>query len=324
MNIFKLNITPSSDGRTLVYNTKIKSYGNLWTTIFTGKVYALPNQSEVKIDLQDILWNYKFDGRNYFAPQLNSTGDDYVMCTTYTTLDNYWYNQVMVEIPELNVSVTKNVKFFNYNLFNQPILDVEDNTVALFMDEYVVSHLPVNLPSNFYFRQLVWNGSFLKGIDGNTSVEQRAKLGQITFAGGSKSYSLNGKTIAVIDQCPKPYYLVFLTPSGGMEVVPFNKYSEVDIEYNNNELVGMDNYRWNFNKNLQSEWKLKSKNLSDKEYKVYSNIFQSKYLLLFDMENGRQHFVNVVDDNYRQKINKPNERPIYFEITVRAAEVKII
>ena len=324
MNIFKLNITPSSDGRTLVYNTKIKNYGNLWTTIFTGKVYALPNQSEVKIDLQDILWNYKFDGTNYFAPQLNTTGDDYVMCTTYTTLDNYWYNQVMVEIPELNVSTTKNVTFFNYNIFNSDIKTVNDNIVPLLMDYQPTAHIPLNPPSGFYYRQLVWSGSFLKNIDGNTSVEQRAKLGQITFAGGSKYYGIGNKIIAQIDSCPSDFYLCWLTNTGGMQVQPFTHYSEVNVEYDNNERVDLSNYKWGFNKTVQASWNLKSKNLSDRDYKAYSQMYNSPYLILIDMVNHRMHFVNIDEEQYNQKINKPNQKKIFFEVSVKSCEIKTI
>ena len=109
MNIFTLNIPPTSNLRTLVYNVKIKEYNNLWTTIFTGKVFVGVNQSIIEIDLEDILWNHKFDGEKYFEPALNSEGDNYVMCNTLNTLQNYWYNEVKIEIPETNSSLTKNV-----------------------------------------------------------------------------------------------------------------------------------------------------------------------------------------------------------------------
>lgn len=324
MNIFKLTITPTSEGRTLVYDTKIKSYGNLWTTIFTGKVYALPNQSEVKIDLEDILWNYKFDGTDYFAPMLNTTGDDYVLCNTYNTLNNYWYNLVQVEIPELNVSVSKNVCFFNNRMFDTPIKSVDDNTIVFNMDYQPTAHIPINTPSNFYFRALVWNGSFLKGVDGQTSVEQRSKLGQITFTGGSKSYSLNGKTIAVIDQCPKPYYLVWMTNCGTMQIQGFLKSSEVKIDYENNTRINMSDYEFSFNKLVRGSWKLKSQNLTDVDYRAYGQIFDSPYLLLIDTKNGRQHFVNVKSDTYNEKKNTNGKHKIYFEIEVEACEKKKI
>lgn len=324
MNIFKLTITPTTEGRTLVYDTKIKSYGNLWTTIFTGKVYVLPNQSEVKIDLEDILWNYKFDGTDYFAPKLNTTGDDYEMCYTYTTLDNFWYNEVMVEIPSLNVSTTKNVCFFNSRMFDHPIEIVSDNTAAILMDYQPIAHIPSTTPTGFYYRQLVWDGSFVKNVDGNTVIEQRNKLGQITFTGGNKFYAIGDKKIALIDPCPSPYYLCWMTNCGAMQVQPFTRYSEVEIDYNNNTRADMSNYRWGFNKTVQTKWKLKSKNLSDKDFKAFSQMFNSPYIILLDTVNGRMHFVNIDDETYNQKINKPKEKKIFFEVTVSSCEIKTI
>lgn len=106
---------------------------------------------------------------------------------------------------------------------------------------------------------MVWNGSFLKGVDGQTSVEQRSKLGQITFTGGSKSYSLNGKTIAVIDQCPKPYYLVWMTNCGTMQIQGFLKSSEVKIDYENNTRINMSDYEFSFNKLVREVGALKVK-----------------------------------------------------------------
>ena len=46
MNVFTLNIPPTSNLRTLVYNVKIKEYNNLYTTVFVGKVFVGANQSE--------------------------------------------------------------------------------------------------------------------------------------------------------------------------------------------------------------------------------------------------------------------------------------
>src|SRR5574344_1746423 len=156
MNVFTLNIPPTSNLRTLVYIVKIKEYNNLYTTVCVGKVFVGANQSVVSIDLEDILWNHKFDGEKYFEPALNSEGDNYVICSTSNTLQNYWYNEVKVEIPETNSSVTKNVCFFNKNMFNNRLTDVANNTVPLFMNYQPVAHIPLNAPEGFQYRQLVW------------------------------------------------------------------------------------------------------------------------------------------------------------------------
>lgn len=327
MNVFTLNIPPTSNLRTLVYNVKIKEYNNLYTTVFVGKVFVGANQSVVRIDLEDILWNYKFDGENYFEPALNSTGDNYIICNTFNSINNYWFNLVRVEFPTLPNTpyVEKYVKFFKWNMFDREIDEVSNGTVALFMNtNQPVAHIPANPPEGFFYRQLVWNGSFTKNIDGRTSVVQRTNLGVIPFSGGRKEYKLNNRTIAIIDSCPKPYYLVYLTNEGGMQVQPFLKSSEFSVEYENNTRIDASDHEWNFNKLVRGRWKLKSRNLTDSEYKAMGDIFSSPYLALLDMENHRFHWVNVIKDTYTRKKNVVGSKKIYFEIDVEAAEKKVI
>ena len=292
--------------------------------MFVGKVFVGANQSLVRIDLEDILWNYKFDGKDYFAPALNSEGNNYQMCSTSNTINNYWLNQVKLEIPEVNVSVIKNVCFFNYNMFNNRLVDITDGTVALFMNYQPTAHIPLNAPEGFSYRQIVWNGSFVRGVDNRTSIVQRNNLGVIQFSGGTKQYSLNNRVIAKIDECSKPYYLCWLTNSGAMQVQPFLKSSEVSVTYKNNTRVDLSNFEWLFNQQTRASWKLKSKNLSDADYKAYGELFASPFLILLDMENNRLHYVNIVTETYNQKRNEVGKKPIYFELEVQSSEIKVI
>ena len=324
MNVFTITIPSTQQSRTLVYTVKIRGYNNLWTTVFTGKVFVGVNQSVVRIDLEDILWNHKFDGEKYFEPALNQTGDNYVMCNTLNTLQNYWYNEVKIEIPETNSSVTKNVCFFNKNMFNNRLTDVANNTVPLFMNYQPVAHVPLNAPEGFQYRQIVWNGSFVRTVDNRSTIVQRNNLGVITFSGGQKTYSLNNRVIAQIDSCAKPYYLCWLTNSGAMQVQPFLKSSEVSVTYKNNTRVDMSNYEWLFNQQTRASWKLKSKNLSDADYKAFGELFASPYLILLDTENNKLHYVNISTETYTQKRNESNKKPIYFEIEVESCEIKVI
>ena len=327
MNVFTLNIPSTQQPRTLVYTVKIRGYNNLWTTVFTGKVYVMNGQTKVNIDLEDILWNYKFDGKDYFAPALNQTGDNYVMCNTSNSINNYWYNLVRVEFPTLTNTpyVEKYVKFFKWNMFDREIDEVTNGTVALFMNtNQPVAHIPANPPEGFFYRQLVYNGSFTKGVDNRTSIVQRTNLGVITFSGGTKQYSLNNKVIAIIDSCPKPYYLVYLTNEGGLQCQPFLKSSELNISYKNNTRVDNSDFEWVFNQQTRAKWNLKSRNLTDSEYKAMADIFSSPYVALLDMENHRFHWVNVTKETYTQKRNENGKKPIFFEIEVQSSEIKVI
>ena len=323
MNIFRLGVNPSNQHRTLIYNVAVQNNG-VFEQIFVGKVFVFAKQSVVEIELEDILWNYNFKGKNYFAPEINSTGDNYTMPTAKENLDEYWYNIVKVEIPSIGVETTKFVNFFNSDMFNNRLEDVTDGCVPIMMNYQPISHIPANLPEGFQYRQIVYNGTFVKNVDETSETKSFNGLGVITFANGKEWYGINGKKICQIDSCPYPYYLAYLTNSGAMQVQPFLKSSEVSITYDNNTRVDASNFEWLFNQQTRASWKLKSKNLSDKDFKAYSEIFSSPYLILLDMENFRLHYVNITTETYNQKRNEPNKKPIYFEIEVQSSEIKII
>ena len=149
-------------------------------------------------------------------------------------------------------------------------------------------------------------------------------MGVLAFAGGKSTYGINGKKICQIDSCPAPYYLAWMTNSGGMQVQPFLKSSEVSVNYKNNSRVDSSNFEWLFNQQTRASWKLKSKNLSDRDFKAYGELFSSPYLILLDMENFKMHYVNITTETYNQKRNENGKKPIYFEIEVESSEIKII
>ena len=323
MNIFRLQVPTSNQHRTLIYNVSVQNNG-VFEQIFTGKVFVFKNQSVVEIELEDVLWNYKFKGKNYFAPEVNFSGDNYTMPLAKENLDEYWYNWVRVEIPETNSILTKNVCFFNDNMFNNRLSKVEKGVVSIHMNYQPISHIPANLPEGFQYRQIVWNGTFVKNVDETSETKSFNGLGVLTFAGGKESYGINGKKICQIDQCSAPYYLSWMTISGGMVVQPFLKSSEVSVNYKNNSRVDSSNFEWLFNQQTRASWKLKSKNLSDKDFKAYGELFASPYLILLDMENFRLHYVNITTETYNQKRNENGKKPIFFEIEVESSEIKII
>lgn len=323
MNIFSLTIPGQSEDKTLNYTVSIFDYSNVWRTVFYGKVFVTAGQTRVYIELQDVLWNHKYTGEYYIAPVLNTAGDNYVMSGVLEQPNTYWYNSVKVEIPSLNVSTSKNVTFFANSLPFTTKGTVTPNTVALFMSYQPVAHIPNTHPQGFEYRQLCYNGSFTKKVDNTSTVKQFSKLGIISFNGAQKSYSLNGQVIAKIDDCPKPYYLVWMTKEGGMQCQGFLKTSDVSVEYDNNERVDMSNWKWNYNKTVEGRINLKSGLLSDIDYKAYGQLFASPYLILLDIQNNRLHYVNVKDSTYKQKINKLGQ-PINFEVNVELAEIQTI
>ena len=209
-------------------------------------------------------------------------------------------------------------------MYNNRLTKEEKGVVPIHMNYQPVSHIPANLPEGFQYRQIVYNGDFVKNVDETSETKSFNGLGVITFAGGKSTYGINGKRICQIDSCPAPYYLAWMTNSGGMQVQPFLKSSEVSVNYKNNSRVDSSNFEWLFNQQTRASWKLKSKNLSDKDFKAYGELFSSPYLILLDMDNVRLHYVNITTDTYSQKKNENGKKPIFFEIEVQSSEIKII
>ncbi len=326
MNIFTLTIPAQQQSGNLNYNVKVKGYDGIWKRIFDGKVYVQSGQTTVNIELSDILWSYKFDGNGYFSPVINTAGDDYVMCPTTNNLTNYWHNEVKVEIPSANnSSVTKMVDFFVYRMIGYRTDNVINNQVAIFMDYQPIAHIPSVVPSGFEYRQLVWNGTFIRGIDTTNTVTQRSNLGTLVFSGGTESYSINQTKIAQIDHCAKLFYLAWLTDTGAMQCQGFLKSSEFSLNYSTNKRIDLSDYQWSYNKSVTAKWKLKSENLSDKDYKAFGQMFRSPYLILIDTTTNRMHFVNVKTTDYNEKKNGLNgNRKIFFEIELEACEKMIL
>lgn len=326
MNIFTLTIPAQTQSGNVNYTVKIEGNNGLWSNIFDGKVYIVAGQTVVNIELGDILWSYKFDGEGYISPVFNTAGDDYVMCPTTNNLTNYWHNNVKVEIPSINsVTVTKMVDFYRYNIIGTRTDDVVNNTVALWMNHQPIAHIPAIVPTGFEYRQIVWNGTFTRGIDSTNTVTQRNKLGTLVFSGGTESYSINQTKIAQIDTCMKPYYLAWLTNTGAMQVQGFLKSSEFSMIYDNNTRIDMSNYEWNFNKSITARWNLKSVNLNDMDYKAYGEMFNSPYLILIDTATNRMHYVNIKSTDYIEKRNGQNgNRKLFFEVQVEACEKMVV
>ena len=324
MNIFTIDNIGSLNG-TVTYEVLLQGYDSVWNLIYEGRVYILPGQTAVDIDLGDILWNHKFDGTGFVEPKHNTEGDNYVMCSVAPNLPNPWFNKVRVVLGGL-YTAEKWVCFFDYSLpfynksYVSPLLQ---NVVPLNLSYQPVAHLPKYLPDGVTYRQLVFNGSFSKGVDGSTTVEQRTGLGVIEFTGANETYSLNGNVIAKIDPCSKSYYLIWMTKEGGLQCQGFLKSSEERITYNNNERVDMSNWRWNFNRSVTGRITLRSGLLNDADYHAYGQLFASRYLILIDTENDRMYYVNVKDSDYVRKRNSSKGR-IFFEVTVETAEIQTL
>lgn len=322
MNIFTINIPSSNVGRILPYEIKINKNGS-WTNVYYGKVYALPDVDKIYIDVEDIIFNYRFDGEGFISPVINANGTSYEI--TNNVEYKYWWNNMMVEIDinGLKYSATKYVSFYTGDNYGVMLELPHNSTIALNMNHQPIPHIPINPPAGFRFRQLVYNGVFTLGVDDNRSTVRVNGVGGIDLVGANNRYTINSSEVCRVDSCVKPYYLCWLTNSGTMQCQPFLKSSEFERSVEHHTRIDMSEYEWVFSNNERGKWKLKSQNLSTKDYKAYGEMFDSKYLVLLDMENMKMYYVNVTDTTYREKkTGVNNNKSIFFEVNVESCGLK--
>ena len=103
-------------------------------------------------------------------------------------------------------------------------------------------------------------------------------------------------TVAIVDECPSKYYLMWIDRGGSYQSQPFND----KVTYTENfDRVYTENYRHEKSlKNLQitPKWKINSDWIPEDVYPLYEGIFTSPYLLLYDSEEDCSYNVTVTGD----------------------------
>lgn len=338
-----LNNTPTVP-TTYTYKVKITRYTGGTSYIHYGKFFASAGQSKVVIDASDILWNYRYKGEQTLKPVLSTANNQYEMpiVNSPTLMTDYWYNRIQVEDTQAPARFTSSfypffflpVQIAGYKGITLPV----SGTYVPVTDSAIIPHIPHNAPSGFN-----WSFFFYTVSSGNVKIKKDSSSSTTTIStAANKSYvaALSGATqqylvstdggttyskLAVVDQCNKPYYLIWMANNGGMQCQGFLPTSDFTVKYKANTRVDIHNYEWEVNKTDTANWKLKSNNLNDAEYKAYSEIFNSPYLILLDMENSRLHYCITKSTDYKEKRRtRNNTKPFYFEIEVQdTAHLKV-
>lgn len=332
MKLINITVTANTDPRTLKYKVELQDNSSNWTTVHYGKFFVPANATTVTLDLDDLLINYRFRGKQSIEPVLNVTNNQYQMpSSSAAVITDYYSNGVKIsslDSPSAFTAVTKYFWFipvdvFGYNL----ILDTGLNIPSV--SEGLIPHVPSNPPSGFNFSVLLYNNS--SNSVNVTYKRDSTTVGTFSVAGykpyyrplsgASNAYYINDTKVGIVDQCNKPYYLLWLDNQGGLQCQGFLKTSEFGRKYDNKTRVDNKNVEWRVSSTTTGNWKLKSTNLTDDEYKIYGELFNSPYLCLLDMENSRIHYVNVSKSDYTEKKKtRTNKKPVYFELELNSAE----
>lgn len=330
MKLINITVTSSADPRTLKYKVDLQNNSGAWNTIHYGKFFVPANATTITLDLNDLLINYRYKGKQTIEPTLNVTDNRFDMPKTSAGyITECYHSQIRIsslDSPASFTAVTKSFWFLPTQVFGY---DFNMDSGLNIPSTELMPHLPGNPPAGFSFSTLLYNNSNstirVECKSDNTLISNFTMTGNKAyyrpFSGAMEGYYVNGKKVATIDQCTKPYYLLWLDNRGGLQCQGFLKTSEFGRKYDNKTRVDNRNVEWKVTSTTTGNWTLKSDNLSDEEYKIYGELFNSPYLVLIDMENSRLHYVNISKTDYtEQKKTRTSKKPIYFSLEVNSAE----
>lgn len=332
MNRIKYKFTLGTTTKEQMYKYELRNYSEGNTLIYSGKIFKLPNQTELTVDVTDVLTLFQhkgkgileltWNGSNYMQPTETTTnlnsGNELHLSTISATLYNENNTQVARQLKEV---------YFHTIGFETERVETIINNTTYYTDFSLIPKMPIT--DKLRFGKIVYTTT-------NKSVQWKDKDGNILYtfpslkgsrvhniAVPSKDLYVEKQKILQIDkECIADYYLLWLTQSGDLQAQPFKaKYSET---HTTNKKLSSDEQQTIANSQTKGSWSLKSNILSDNHYKQYMDIYQSPYLMLYVSEIDRAYFVNVVGDKIERKTyQNNNNKPLIFEVEVESVEQEL-
>lgn len=305
-------------------------------TIYRGKFFMLANNTQVVLDLTDLLTNYQYKGKHMLEPVY-----DYIkQCYTREPQSNV-VEDITVSEPQQHCNTV------SVNVFNDDgnIIATSSKTIYFHTTPFENQIRRTNNKGiNYYFGSLTprfpfgSSMSYTQLVDGDGTTVCRwrnekksllvsttpQKTGTIMKATKTDTDIYDGDLkILEVDKCNAPYYLMYLTQDGGFQSQPFYnvKYSET---YTTNTKITVDDNKDITNLFANGKWTLKSRNLTNTEYHEMMDIARSPYLYLYITTLDKGVFVNNVDTTIEKKVNgTDNNKPIFFEINLESREQQL-
>ena len=326
--------TPT-EPKTFKYKVEVNLNGS-WNLVHTGKFWVNTGQSDVQLDLDDVLINQQFQGKQSIKPVANTTYNAYIPQVENTGLLNEcWYNTIRIvslDSPTTFSVVTKAFFFLPTQIFGYEGITIPSigNYIPA-QHHYLLPTLPANKPDGFSFATLIYaNTSNTITVKRNTSTDttfnataQRAyhiKLDYIT--GTICTFYVNDVPVAKTENsCNSDCYLVWVQRDGALNCQPFTKSSKFSKTFNNKTAVDVRNAEWKISSTETGVWNLKSRTLTEDEYKDMGQMFESPYILLLEMETGKMWYVNITSKKYEEKRRtRKDKKPIFMEVEVTSCD----
>lgn len=124
--------------------------------------------------------------------------------------------------------------------------------------------------------------------------------------------------VADVDECPAPFYLIWMDRTGAYQCQPFTKrtdYSESIVTTNVTNMFGEERP---YEKNVTSQWTLHTDWMDDDSHKAYESVLTSPWIYLYDTENDQGWYVNCTDSNWTDRKYKNQKRMFYLTINLKS------
>lgn len=125
--------------------------------------------------------------------------------------------------------------------------------------------------------------------------------------------------IAVVDECPSDYYLIWIDRTGAYQCQPFNGKVTLSESLSTNYRYDSIDTEIPFNKKVTDKWNLNSNWLTYEEYKAYESIFTSKYLYLFDTKNDEGWEVVLDTNKWTEKTKENKDKMFNLQLDMHSA-----
>lgn len=130
--------------------------------------------------------------------------------------------------------------------------------------------------------------------------------------------------LAEIDECPAPYYLIWIDRTGAFQCQPFNGKTTLSESISTNYKVNAMDVKSPYNKVVTNKWKLNSEWLDFEQYKAYESIFTSKYLYLFNTEYDEGYEVILDTNEWTEKTKQNKDKAFNLQLSLHSARTQNI
>ena len=116
--------------------------------------------------------------------------------------------------------------------------------------------------------------------------------------------------VAIVDECPSRYYLMWQDRLGGIQSQRFNLKDTFKEDFHYQSIEDYQGHKRNINVQVQPKWELNTGVLTEDEYPIYESIFVSPDVILYDTELDKSYKVIPTGKSYTEKTWK-NQRKMY-------------